>query len=87
MGLYYSKSFPQPLLIVETQAVEKPEGKNPSTPPVEKLCFSHMQLWINFRCGPKQIGTFPHNFVLRLLRLPKPIYRDIYLKFFNKKGT
>ncbi len=66
---------PQPLWNVERISVEKPRRKNPSTPPVEKLENIHIGLWRKKRCGPKQKGTYPHNFPLRLLLLPKLIYR------------
>ena len=64
-----SKISPQPLWNVENFPVENLELKFLSTGAVEKLLFSTFALWIKKRCGRNAKGSFPHNFVLRLLRL------------------
>ena len=65
----HSKSFPQPLWNVERISVEKTVIKHSSTGPVDKFYFSTFGLWRKNCCGSNEKGTFPHNFVLRLLRL------------------
>ena len=70
-----SKIYPQGLWNVETFAVEKSGAKFYSTVPVENFCFSTLCLWRKIRCSRNAKGTFPHNFPLRLLLLPKLIYR------------
>ena len=64
-----SEFSPQPLWNVENFPVEKPRRKNASTGPVDKFFFSTIGLWRKNRCVPNGKGTFPHNFVLPLLRL------------------
>ncbi len=78
---------PQPLWNVERISVDKFRRKNPSTPPVENIQSFHIWLWIKIRCAPKQKGTYPHNFALRLLLLPKLIYTDIYSNLLTRKET
>ncbi|MBQ9148395.1 MAG: hypothetical protein IJX69_02390, partial [Oscillospiraceae bacterium] len=60
-------------------------AKNSFTKPVEKLSKLHTRLWMNFRCGSKANRTFPHNFPLLLLLLPKDIYLYIYFNISGKK--
>ena len=43
------------------------------TEPVENFFFPHIRLWIKKRCGSKTKPTYPHKFVLILLRLPIPM--------------
>jgi len=69
LEILHSKIFPQPLWNVENLSVENRDEKNTSTASVDKLFFSTFTLWIKKRCGSNTKGTFPHKFVLRLLRL------------------
>ena len=64
-----SKISPQLLWNVENFPVEKLCVKFPSTRAVDKLFFSTFTLWRKIRCSPRAKGTFPHKFVLPLLRL------------------
>ena len=68
-GIFHSKRIPQPLWNVENFPVEKCSAKFPSTRAVDKLFFSTFALWRKKRCVSKSKGTFPHKFVLILLRL------------------
>ena len=70
-GILHSKISPQPLWNVERTSVENLDEKNPSTEPVDKFFFSTFALWRKKRWLPNEKWTFPHNFVLRLLRLKK----------------
>ena len=69
--ILHSKISPQPLWNVERTSVENRDEKNPSTEPVDKFFFSTFALWRKKRWLPNEKWTFPHNFVLRLLRLKK----------------
>jgi hypothetical protein len=55
--------------LVINKTVEKYAAKISSTRPVEKFFFSTFALWRKIRCGSNTKRTFPHNFVLPLLRL------------------
>ena len=54
--------------------------------PVENFFFPHIGLWRIFPCGSKQKSTYPHNFVLLLLRLPIPMIDiSIFLNLTRKE--
>jgi len=64
-----AKSYPQKLWNVERFSVEKMGRFFPSTTPVDKFFFSTLALWRKIPWGSNAKWTFPHNFVLLLLRL------------------
>jgi len=68
-GILQPEFSPQGLWNVENLSVEKRDEKNASTSPVDKFFFSTFDLWIKTCCSPNAKWTFPHNFVLPLLRL------------------
>ncbi len=70
LGNLQSKIYPQGLWNVETFPVENSGAENPSTDPVEKFSDLNIGLWRKKHWPSKEKSTFPHNFVLLLLRLP-----------------
>ena len=77
--------FPQGLLIVKNFSVENRRTKMLSPGPVDKLLFFTTPLWKKSQRHTPAFPTFPHNFPLLPLLLPKLIYRYRYLLLSDRK--
>ena len=86
-NILYLRIFPQPLWNVENLPVENFFQKKLPQGAVDGCGKITRGVWKKSGCGSRANGTFPHNFLLILLILPKPMKEKIISILFQRKDA